>query len=227
MNIFVTGTDTGVGKTYISRLLIEALRRAGHDTVGMKPICCGDRADAEELHAASGHAVPLNLINPVWLRAPAAPYAASLVENRTIDLSLVRDAFAELRSGYQSLIVEGVGGWRVPITRDYFVSDLAAEFALPVVVVVANRLGALNHAILTLEAVRSSGLSCAGLILNETQNRTDESEIATSTNLAVLESVVDAPILFTVSCGQREVSLVNFSDLFSDTAVQKDNTPRA
>ena len=209
MNLFITGTDTGVGKTYISRLLIEALRRTGHDTVGMKPICCGDRADAEELHAASGVAVPLNLINPVWLRAPAAPYAASLVENRTIDLSIVREAFAELRAAHKSLIVEGVGGWRVPITADYFISDLAAEFGLPVAVVVSNRLGALNHTILTVEAIRSCGLECAGLILNQVNNPTAESEIATSTNAAVLESLVDAPILLTVSHGLREVSFAH------------------
>jgi dethiobiotin synthetase len=207
MNLFITGTDTEVGKTYVSRLLIEALRRAGHDTVGMKPICCGDRGDAEELHAASGAAVPLNLINPVWFRAPAAPYTASLIENRAVDLSMIRDAFAELRATHKSLIVEGVGGWRVPITSEFFLSDLAAEFGLPVAVVVGNRLGALNHALLTVESIRSRGLTCAGLILNQVKSPTRESEIATSTNGAVLESLVDAPLLFTVSYGQREVGL--------------------
>jgi dethiobiotin synthetase len=207
MNLFITGTDTEVGKTYVSRLLIEALRRAGHDTVGMKPICCGDRGDAEELHAASGAAVPLNLINPVWFRAPAAPYTASLIENRAVDLSLIRDAFAELRATHKSLIVEGVGGWRVRSPPTSLSAIWRQSLVCPVAVVVGNRLGALNHALLTVESIRSRGLTCAGLILNQVKSPTRESEIATSTNGAVLESLVDAPLLFTVSYGQREVGL--------------------
>jgi dethiobiotin synthetase len=129
------------------------------------------------------------------------------VENRAVDLSLIREAFAELRAAHKSVIVEGAGGWRVPITRDFFISDLAAEFGFPVAVVVGNRLGALNHALLTVESIRSRGLTCAGLILNQVKNPTEESEIATSTNGAVLESLVDAPILCTVGYGQREVEL--------------------
>ena len=207
MNLFLTGTDTNVGKTYAASLLIRALRAAGHDCVGMKPICCGGREDAEALHAASDRAIALNDVNPVWLRPPAAPYTAAMIENRPTDLALIRETFARLRGAHESLIVEGVGGWLVPITRDYFVSDLAAEFALPVAVVVANRLGALNHTLLTVQAIRARGLKCAGLILNHTLPPTEAPDIATTTNRAMLEDLLDVPILFEITHGQREIVL--------------------
>lgn len=207
MNLFLTGTDTDVGKTYVAARLVRALRRAGHDTVGLKPICCGGREDAEALHAASDGAVTLNDVNPVWLRAPAAPYAAAMIEGRAIDLDLIRETFARLRAAHASLIVEGVGGWRVPITRDLAVSDLATEFSLPVAVVVANRLGALNHTRLTVESIRASGLVCAGVILSQTQPPTDEPNLAATTNRAVLEDLLDVPILFEVTYGQSDLIL--------------------
>jgi dethiobiotin synthetase len=204
MNLFLTGTDTNVGKTYVAARLVKALREAGRSCVGFKPICCGERDDAEALHAASGGAVTLNDVNPVWMRPPVAPYTASMIENRMIDLALIHETFARLRSAHESMIVEGVGGWRVPITRDYFVSDLAADFGLPVVVVVANRLGALNHTFLTVESIRARGLECAGIILNEPCQITKEAEIATSTNAAVIEELVKAPILLRVGYGQNK-----------------------
>lgn len=204
MNLFLTGTDTNVGKSYVAALIVRALRSAGRNSVGLKPICCGGREDAELLHAAAEGAIALNEINPVWLRTPAAPFTASLIENRHIDLALVRESFTHARQTYESVIVEGVGGWLVPITRDYGVADLAAEFRLPVAIVVANKLGALNHALLTVESVRARGLECAGLILNHT---TPEEDIATTTNRGVLEEVAGVPILLDVAYGQRGVKL--------------------
>jgi dethiobiotin synthetase len=204
LNLFLTGTDTNVGKSYIAALIVRALRAAGRDSVGLKPICCGGREDAELLHAAAEGAISLNEINPVWLRAPAAPFTASLIENRAIDLDLIRESFARARQAHESVIVEGVGGWLVPITRDFSVADLAAEFGLPVAIVVANRLGALNHALLTVESVRARGLECAGIILNHT---TAEEDIATTTNRGVLEELAGVPILFEIAYGQRGVNL--------------------
>ena len=206
MNLFITGTDTGVGKTYVSALLVKALRKSGLDAVGMKPICCGDREDAEALCAAGEGVADLNDVNPVWLRTPASPYTASIVEERSIDLTLVREAFARLHARHQAVIVEGVGGWYVPITKDYFVSHLAAEFALPVAIGVGNRRGAINHALLTIEAVRSSGVSCAGLIYNEVAAGPDE-QVATATNRSIIETLVDLPVLFEVARHQQELRL--------------------
>ncbi len=207
MNLFLTGTDTNVGKTYAASLLIRALRKAGHDCVGLKPLCCGERGDAEELHSASDRAITLNDVNPVWLRPPVAPYTAAMIENRPIDLALIRETFTRLRGAHRSLIVEGAGGWLVPITRDYFLADLAAEFALPVAVVVANRLGALNHTLLTVQAIRARGLKCAGLILNHTQPPAELPDMATTTNRSILEDLLDVPILFEIAHGQREIVL--------------------
>jgi dethiobiotin synthetase len=218
MNLFLTGTDTNVGKTYVATLLVRALRAAGHDCVGLKPICCGDRTDAETLHATSGGASPLADINPVWLRPPAAPYTASMIENRPIDLDLIREAFGRARSAHSSLIVEGAGGWLVPITRDYFVADLAVEMGLPVAVVVANKLGALNHTLLTLAAIRARGLLCAGLILNRP---TPDEDIATTTNRAMLEDLADVPILFEIAHGQRELPLPSGFDVMAEPRVEQ------
>ncbi len=205
MNLFLTGTDTNVGKTFVSALLVRALRKSGLDCVAMKPICCGERADAEELHAACDGAIPLNDVNPVWLRTPASPYAAAMIENRAIDLALIRETFARLRAAHDSLIVEGIGGWRVPLARDFFIGDLAKEFALPVAVVVGNRLGALNHALLTIEAVRAGGCECAGVILNHTTSV--ESDVAGITNRGMLEDILNVPILHEIAHGQRELVL--------------------
>ena len=185
-------------------MIVRALRAAGEDCVGLKPICCGGREDAELLHAAAEGAISLNEINPVWLRTPAAPYTASLIENRPLDLDLIRDSFGRSRAAHESLIVEGAGGWLVPITRDYSVADLAAELGLPVAIVVANRLGALNHALLTIADVRARGLECAGLILN---HPSPEEDIATTTNRSVLEELAGVPILFDVAYGQRGVKI--------------------
>jgi dethiobiotin synthetase len=167
MNLFVTGTDTDVGKTWVSAALVRAWRAAGVDAVGLKPIGCGGRDDAELLHAASDGVLTLDEVNPVWLQPPLAPYAAAMVEERFVDLGLVRDIYARLAKRHRAVVVEGAGGWLVPILRDYAVSDLAAELSLPVLVVAANRLGVLNHTLLTVESILAKGLRCAGVLLNQ------------------------------------------------------------
>ncbi len=192
MSIFITGTDTGVGKTRVAAMLVRTLRTAEVDAVGFKPICCGGREDAELLAEASklnaeigSGAVALNDVNPVWLRPPVAPYAAAMIEGRSVDVALVREKFAELRAVHAAVIVEGAGGWLVPIARDFSMADLAAEFALPVLVVAANRLGVINHTLLTIAAIRARGLRCAGVILNQVQPPAD-GDAAVVTNAGVL-----------------------------------------
>src|SRR5437870_5415317 len=102
MNFFITGTDTDVGKTYVCALLLRALRKTGINAVGMKPICCGDRDDAEILHRAGDPDVSIDEVNPVWLREPAAPYIAAKIEQREIDLDFIKKKFAVLRRKHQS-----------------------------------------------------------------------------------------------------------------------------
>ena len=149
MSVFVTGTDTGVGKTSFTVWLLERLRERGLRVAGYKPLCCGDRSDAELLHAASSPGLTIDQVNPVWLRTPAAPLTAALAEHRSIDRALLKDGFNYLTERFEFVAVEGVGGWMVPIATDYLSNDLAAELGLPVIVVVMNRLGCLNHTLLT------------------------------------------------------------------------------
>ena len=202
MNLFITGTDTDAGKTYVCALLVRALRRAGQDAVPMKPFCCGSRGDAEALHAACDGALPLDTINPVYYDSPTAPYTAAKLENRPADVPLVLKTFRQLRAAHRSVIVEGVGGWMVPITRDYFVADLAAEMGLPVAEVVRNKLGALNHALLTVRDIERRGLPFAGIIFNRVEAENDP---AAATNRELLEELLGQPVLFQVGPGQTEL----------------------
>ena len=207
-SFFLTGTDTGVGKTYLTAQIVRSRRADGIDCVGMKPICCGDRHDAEILHAAADQIPSLNVVNPIWLRTPAAPYVASMVDSQPIDLSLLYKAYQRLRDSHEQVVVEGVGGWRVPITRDFAVNDLAAELKLPVVVVVSNRLGALNHCLLTVESIRASNVNCAGVILNDAECAPGEGDVAARTNSAVLEELLQVPILAKIQHDGEELHAV-------------------
>jgi dethiobiotin synthetase len=158
----------------------------------MKPICCGDRADAELLLAASSDGLTIDEVNPVWLKTPAAPFAASLIEGVEADVPQLLARFADLQQRYDFVVVEGVGGWLVPIRQKYFVSDLAAEMKLPVLIVAQNRLGCLNHTLLTIRGVTSRGLRCAGVALNEFRASAD---YASTTNREVLRKLTEVPIL--------------------------------
>ncbi len=204
MNFFVTGTDTDVGKTYVTAMLTRSLRRAGFDTVAVKPICCGPRDDVEILCDASGNELTPNETNPVWLSTPAAPLLAAQLENRPVDFVGLGAWYESIRASRQSLLVEGAGGWLVPVTADKTVADLAVAFALPVLVVVANRLGCLNHTLLTVESIRSRGLVCGGLVLN---TLTEDQSVVTETNRRILQQTCDVPILFEVGPGQAEIEL--------------------
>jgi len=204
MSIFITGTDTGVGKTRVAAMLVRAFRAAGVDAVGFKPICCGGREDAELLTTASGGAVALNDVNPVWLRPPVAPYTAAMIEGRTVDVALVREKFAQLRAAHAVVIVEGAGGWLAPVARDFSMADLAAEFALPVLVVAANRLGVINHTLLTVAAIRARGLHCAGVLLNQVQPP-GNNDAAVITNAGVLWELLDVPALGEMAFGAESL----------------------
>jgi dethiobiotin synthetase len=146
VSLFITGTDTGVGKTHIAARVLHLLRASGTRCAGMKPICCGDRRDAEMLLATGSDGLTIDDVNPVWLKTPAAPVVGSLMEKAPIDVEKIFAAFQTLQERVEHVIVEGTGGWLVPIRPDYFVSDLAAAMKLPVLVVAQNRLGCLNHA---------------------------------------------------------------------------------
>jgi dethiobiotin synthetase len=158
----------------------------------MKPICCGDRQDAEFLLAAGSDGLTIDDVNPVWLKTPAAPIVGGLMENVDIDIDHILAAFHSLQSRVERVIVEGTGGWMVPIQGSYFISDLAAAMKLPVLAVAYNRLGCLNHSVLTVESVVGHGLRCVGLVLNNAQETGD---IAALTNADILREILDVPVL--------------------------------
>ena len=192
MSLFVTGTDTGVGKTHTVIQLLRLLRASGARCAGMKPICCGDRRDAELLLAAGSGGLTIDEINPVWLKTPVAPLAAAHIEHAKIDIEHIMIALRTLQDQVEHVIVEGVGGWLVPIRADYFVSDLAVEMRFPALVVAQNRLGCLNHTALTVRSIADHGLFCAGVVLNELPGATS---VASATNADILREITDVPLL--------------------------------
>ncbi len=205
MSVFVTGTDTEVGKTFLTALLVRVLRRSGVDAVAFKPVACGGWHDVDELAAAADHVEPREAICPYHFSMPASPLTAARAEGAAIDSARVLAAYRDLAARHESVIVEGVGGWLVPITPEWSVADLARALDLPVVVVVRNRLGAINHTLLTLESIGRSGLACAGIVLNNPVDGTDDP--AARTNRATLEMLPPARVICELEPGQRTLDL--------------------
>lgn len=200
MRIFITGTDTDAGKTYVTCLLLEALKTNGERAAGFKPFCCGTREDSIRLHASSAEGFTEDALNPVWLKSPASPFAAALIENRTLDLDAVRDAFAGLCTHAEHVLVEGVGGWEVPLRDGFTAADFAQELGLPVLVVVNNRLGALNHTLLTVRNIEARGMTCLGVVLNYAADGRDAASIA---NGMILQRM-GVPVLGEVMHGETD-----------------------
>ncbi len=198
----VTGTDTGVGKTHVTCALLRATRRLGLTAVGMKPIAAGIEADGRNddvvrLLAASSVQPPLEWVNPYLYAPPIAPHIAAAEAGRPIVIDVIRQAFERLRTLADVVWVEGVGGFRVPLDARYDTADLAQALALPVVLVVGMRLGCLNHALLTAEAMANRNLTLAGWIAN----RIDPAMVRFEANLETLQTRLKAPLLGVVPHG--------------------------
>jgi len=197
--VFVTGTDTGIGKTFAACVLVHALRAAGRSPWPMKPVAAGaiDSPDGPVnedtlalARAAGPGAPPHRAMTPVLLREPMAPHIAAGREGRSITLDPVLAAWRSRPPGTFA-VVEGVGGFKVPLGEALDTVDLAKAFGLPVVLVVGLRLGCLNHALLTADAIRAAGLSLAGWIAN----LVDPSMSAPDENVEALRARLDSPLL--------------------------------
>ncbi len=168
--LFITGTDTGVGKTFVACALARGLRESGIDVGVMKPTETGvtpeGPLDARELVKAAGVEDALELVCPLQFELPAAPEAAALVEGRRADLAPVLHAFETLSQRHDFLLVEGAGGILVPFDEGATMADLAARLRLPVLVVARASLGTINHTLLTLEACSTRGLDVAGVVVS-------------------------------------------------------------
>jgi dethiobiotin synthetase len=207
MRYFITGTDTDSGKTYVTSLLLRALNAAGEPAVGFKPVCCGDRQDVEALLAAGAPGPTADEVNPVFFAQPLSPLVAGWMANVPFDFEAILTAWKELSGKHEHLLVEGAGGWEVPVTVKETMADVAVALGLPVVVVVNNRLGALNHTLLTVRAVQSRGLKCAAIVLNYPQ---DERDSASISNPAALREIFPDIPLVEVMHGETELDLADF-----------------
>ena len=196
---FITGTDTGVGKTRIARMLLEALARADQRAVGMKPVASGCREtaaglrseDAEQLLAASGVPVDYADVNPYAFAPACAPHLAAREGGVEIRLEKILACFRRLERNAPRVVVEGVGGWMVPLGARLTMADVARALGLPAILVVGMRLGCLNHALLTAAAIRHAGVPLAGWIAN----RIDPAMTRAHENIAALAERIEAPML--------------------------------
>ena len=168
---FIAGTDTGIGKTFVTALLLRAAHLSGYTALGMKPVAAGVDAqgrneDVEALIAASSFAAARADVNPFLYRAAVSPHIAAQEEGRPIDLDVIVAAQQRLARQANVLLVEGVGGLRAPLSEQIDSADLACALQLPVILVVGLRLGCLSHALLTAEAIAARGLALAGWVGN-------------------------------------------------------------
>ena len=211
---FITGTDTGVGKTFVSAGLLRYLNGCGLSAAGMKPIASGcERTpdglrndDAMRIVEASTADLPYELVNPYSFEPPIAPHIAAAKAGVVIEMQRILDCFDAISSQVDCIVVEGVGGWEVPVTEDAGMPDLAVALGLPVMLVVGIRLGCINHALLTADAVRSRGLELAGWVANRVDIAVDEEQ-------AIIEAIakrIGAPLLGNIQHGQH-----SFSEAFS------------
>ncbi|MGM3190529.1 dethiobiotin synthase [Dickeya dadantii subsp. dieffenbachiae] len=174
---FVTGTDTDVGKTVASVALLQAARQAGYRTAGYKPVASGcevtpqgiRNGDALQLQANSSVTLPYDAVNPLAFLEPTSPHIVSAVEKRPIAFSTLSDGLRALERQADWVLVEGAGGWFTPLSERHTFADWVREETLPVILVVGVKLGCINHAILTAQAVRQAGLRLAGWIANVVQ----------------------------------------------------------
>ncbi len=196
--LFVTGTDTGVGKTLVACGLLRAFAARGLKAVGMKPVASGAQpgtgglihADVEQLIAAGNVAAPREHVNPYCFEPPIAPHIAAARAGVAISVERIERSFRALAALADAVVVEGVGGFRVPLTAAADTAQLAARLRLPVVLVVGVRLGCLNHALLTAEAIAARGLELAGWIANHV----DPQMAAAADNVCSLEERLGMPL---------------------------------
>ena len=189
---FVTGTDTGVGKTVLTALLIRRLRERGVNAVALKPVCSGNRADARALHAASAGALTLGEINPWHFRAPMAPLLAARREHKRVTLAGVLAHIRAMQKHFDVVLIEGAGGLLSPLGEKFDSRELIAALRATPIVVCPNRLGAVNQILLTLAALPQSA-SCRARVALMLPSKPDASA---STNASLLAEFLDGKRIF-------------------------------
>ncbi|MFB1489030.1 MULTISPECIES: dethiobiotin synthase [unclassified Thiocapsa] len=197
--LFVTGTDTGCGKTEISLGLMAALQATGQSVLGMKPVASGCAGgpdglrndDAVRLRAQGSSEAPYGVVNPYAFEPAIAPHIAAGQAGVEIGLPTIEQAYRALAGEADQVVVEGVGGWRVPLGPQLFLSDIPKALGLPVILVVGLRLGCINHTLLTVESIQCTG----GVLVGWVGNQVDPTMLSRDANLATLAALIDAPCL--------------------------------
>jgi dethiobiotin synthetase len=203
--IFVTGTDTGVGKTLVASALAYLLKNQGLDVGVMKPVATGAKRgahglvseDAVLLMEAVGSQDPYQLVNPICLPSPLAPMVASQLDGQPIELDSIWTAFKSLRKMHEFLVVEGIGGLLVPIMKDFYVADMVRRMGLPLLIVSRPSLGTINHTLLTIEGARRRRLTIKGVVLNNTSPGGEEPGMQ-GLNKAEIERHSGVPVLASI-----------------------------
>jgi dethiobiotin synthetase len=199
IRIAITGTDTGVGKTVVAAALLNLLRNRGLKVAGMKPVETGvspgdPHSDAAMLAAAAGSGDPLERVCPIVLPDPLAPWLAARRAERTLELEALDRALEELGAGRDLVVIEGAGGLLVPLTRTVGFDTLFRRWRAGLIIVALDRLGVLNHTLLTVAAARSAGLHLHGIVLNSPAP--EQADLSTGTNAAALRELIDdLPVL--------------------------------
>ena len=204
---FITGTDTDVGKTYIASTLVKHFCQQGLQAVGMKPVAAGAElvngrllnSDVIELIKASNVDADLALINPYVFAPAIAPHIAAEQAAIKVSLDNIQQSFDALQAKADVVVVEGAGGFRVPINRQETMADLAVKLNLPVILVVGVRLGCINHALMTAGSIRAAGLNLVGWVAN----RIDQNMTAIEENIATLKAMIKAPCIADVAWGEE------------------------
>jgi dethiobiotin synthetase len=201
--VFVVGTDTAVGKTHVACALVRALRGSGIRVAGMKPVAAGIddgmnvNADVAALAEADGLDVPVRIRNPYAFVPPIAPHLAARERGIAIDVAVIAAAFAALSQSADTVVVEGAGGARVPLAPGVDMLDIPRTLGVPVLLVVGVRLGCLNHALLTADAIATRGLNLAGWVAN----RIEPCMLRADGNVGELASLLPAPCICDVAWG--------------------------
>jgi dethiobiotin synthetase len=203
LSVFVTGTDTEIGKTLVSAALLRGFSREGLRAAAMKPVAAGaferdgmwHNEDADQLDAAASVLLPAAIRTPFLLREPAAPHIAAALENVSLDIAHIVACHAKALTFADVVVVEGVGGFRVPLTDAHDTADLALALDLPVVLVVGMRLGCISHALLTAEAITARGLKLAGWVANRVDPSMHFADENIATIRAWLERQYDTPLI--------------------------------
>lgn len=212
--IFITGTDTGVGKTWITQQLLYQFNRQGYQTFAMKPLASGADYDAQAqqfknedaclLQKAASLTCPYSVVNPILFKEPIAPHLAAEKEGIRLECAAVKQQIIQnMRPEADIQLIEGVGGWAVPLNAQQLFAEVIVELNLPVILVVGIRLGCLNHALLTQQSMMQMNVQCLGWIANELAPHT----AACAEMVTTLQQWIPQPCLGVVPYGQQVVSL--------------------